>query len=193
MSRLCAGDLKSKYNESKMKHKFILLQITVLLCLFDAGCASTGNVTMSQPLSMKLSQFKSATVEVKSSMSKAPNRLDEFMVQLESRIIAKLRAQKTFEKIYSQAETDSHADLRVTVTITRIRDLDNFDRLMWGALAGQAKTEATVELREQATGKLIGAGRIEGKSSNGTVLSGTTPEAVDRVADEVVNLIKKNS
>ncbi|HEU6447891.1 MAG TPA: DUF4410 domain-containing protein [Verrucomicrobiae bacterium] len=176
-----------------MKHKFILLQITVLLCLFDAGCASTGNVTMSQPLSMKLSQFKSATVEVKSSMSKAPNRLDEFMVQLESRIIAKLRAQKTFEKIYSQAETDSHADLRVTVTITRIRDLDNFDRLMWGALAGQAKTEATVELREQATGKLIGAGRIEGKSSNGTVLSGTTPEAVDRVADEVVNLIKKNS
>ena len=63
---------------------------------------------------------------------------------------------------------------------------------MWGAFAGQAKTEATVEFREQTTGKLIGSGEIEGKSSNGSVLAGTTPEAVDRVADEVVNLVEEN-
>ncbi len=179
-----------------MKLQFRFSQIPILICsivfLFAAGCASTGNSTMSQPLSVKLSQFKSATVEVKSTIPKAPEKLDEFMEQLQSRIIVKLREQKAFEKIYSQAETDSHSDLRITVIITKIRDIDNFDRVMWGAFAGQAKTDATVEFTEQTTGKLIGSGEIEGKSSNGSVLAGTTPEAVDRVADEVVNLVVKN-
>jgi Domain of unknown function (DUF4410) len=147
---------------------------------------------ISQPVAVKLSQFKSATVEVKSVMSETPEKLNEFMEQLRSRVIVKLRERRAFEKIYSQAETDSHSDLRITVIITRIRDIDNFDRVMWGAMAGRAKTEATVELTEQASGKLIGSGKIEGKSSNGSVLSGTTPQAVDRVADEVVNLVEKN-
>jgi hypothetical protein len=176
-----------------MKFQFkspqILAVLNLFILLLAAGCASTGNSTMSQPLSVQLSHYKSATIEVRSTLSKNPEKLDEFMVQLESRIIAKLREQKAFEKIYSQAETDSHSDLRITVIITKIRDIDNFDRVMWGALAGQAKTEATVEFKEQTTDRLVGSGKIEGKSSNGTVLSGTTAEAVDRVADQVVNLV----
>jgi len=160
--------------------------------LFATGCASTGNSTMSQPFTAKLSHFKGTTVEVKSTMPNPPEKLAEFLVQLESRIIAKLRQQKAFEKIFSQAETDSHSDLRITVIITNIRDVDNFSRIMWGAFAGQAKTEAIIEFNEQTTGKLIGSGKIEGKSSNGTVFSGTTPEAVDRVADEVVKIVEQN-
>ena len=100
-----------------MKLQFGCSQKLFLICsiafLFATGCASMGDSTMSQPLSVKLSQFKSVTVEVMSSMPKAPEKLDEFMEQLESRIIAKLRQQKAFEKIYSQAETDSHSDLRI--------------------------------------------------------------------------------
>ena len=179
-----------------MKQQFRLGHILIfffsIAFLFATGCASTANSTMNQPISVKLSQFKSATVEVKSGMSKTSERLDEFLEQLEGRIIVKLREQKAFEKIYSQAETDSRSDLHITVIITKMRDVDNYDRVMWGALAGQAKTEATVELREQTTGKLIGSGQIEGKSSNGTVLSGTTPQAVDRVADEVVKIVDQN-
>jgi hypothetical protein len=170
--------------------------LILILCsaafLLAAGCASTGNSTIDQPFSVKLSQFKSAKVEVKSTAANPPEKIDEFLEQLESRIIVKLRDSQTFEKIYSSAETDSHGDLRIIVTITKIRDIDNFDRVMFGALAGQAKTTATVEIKDEATGKLIGSGQIEGKSSNGTVLSGTTPEAVDRVADEVTDIIRKN-
>lgn len=179
-----------------MKPKTAFSKTLIPLCfitlLFVTGCASTGSSTINQPVSVKLSHFKSATVEVKSSMTNTPERLDEFMVQLENRIIAKLRARRAFEKIYSQAETDSHSDLQIILILTKVRDVDNFDRVMWGALAGQAKTEATLELREQATGNLIGSGKIEGKSSNGTVFSGTTTEAVDRVADQVVNLVEQN-
>jgi hypothetical protein len=169
-----------------------MIGLCSIVLLFAAGCASTGNSTMSQPLTVKLSQFKSATVEVKSTAPQAPVRLDEFLEQLQSRIIVKLRESNAFKRIYSQAEMDSHSDLRITVIITKIRDVDNFNRVMWGALAGQAKTEATVEFSEQSTGKLLGSGEIEGKSSNGTVFSGTTSEAVDRVADEVVKLVEQN-
>jgi hypothetical protein len=157
------------------------------------GCASSGSFTMNQPVSVKLSHFKSATVAVKSGLNGAPERLDEYMEQLESRIVVKLREQALFGKIYSHAETDSHADLGITVTITKIRDINDYDRVMWGALAGQATTHAKVDITDLATGKLIGSGEIVGKSSdNGTVFSGTTPQAVDRVADAVVDLVKSN-
>jgi hypothetical protein len=147
---------------------------------------------MQQPLSVKLGQFRSATVEVKSALSKTPDRLDDFMVQLESRIIAKLRARRTFEKTNANAAKDSTEELEIQVIITSIRDVDNFDRVMWGAFAGQAKSKATITFTERASGKLIGSGEIEGKSSGGSVFAGTTVEAVDRVADEVVRLVVEN-
>jgi hypothetical protein len=176
--------------------KFPVNILVVFLCsaalLLATGCASTANSTIDQPFSVKLSQFKSAKVEVKSIATNPPEKIDEFLEQLGSRVIVKLRDTQTFEKIYSNAETDSHADLHIVVTITKIRDIDNFDRVMFGALAGQATTTATVEIKDETTGKLIGSGQIKGKSSNGTVLSGTTPEAVDRVADEVINVVRKN-
>ena len=176
----------------KKSANILILVLCSAVFLLAAGCASTGNSTIDQPFSVKLGQYKSAKVEVKSTAANRPEKIDEFLEQLESRIIVKLRDMQTFEKIYSNADTDSHAELHIVVTITKIRDIDNYDRVMFGALAGQAKTTAMVEIKDEATGRLIGSGQIEGKSSNGTVLSGTTPQAVDRVADEVTNIIRKN-
>ena len=160
--------------------------------LFVTGCESTGKSNLREPLTTKLSQFKSATVEVKSTVAKPPKRLDEFMAQLESRIIARLRSTNAFARIYPAAAIDSPSEIKILVTITKVRDIDNTDRIMWGAFAGQANSQATVELLEQPSGKLLGIGDIEGKSSGGSVIAGTTPEAVDRVADQVVRLIIEN-
>ena len=160
--------------------------------LFVTGCESTGKSTLREPLTAKLRQFKSATVEVKSTVPKPPKRLDEFMAQLESRIIARLRSTNAFARMYPAAAIDSPSELKILVTITKVRDVDNTDRIMWGAFAGQANSQATVELLEQPSGKLLGIGDIEGKSSGGSVIAGTTPEAVDRVADQVVRLITEN-
>lgn len=171
-----------------MPHSLLLL---LILPLLGVGCASSGKSAMREPLSVKLGQFKAATVEVKSALSKSPDRLDEFMVQLENRIIAKLRARNAFEKIYAST-ADSAADLEIQVIITSIRDVSNFNRVMWGAFAGQANSKATVNFKEHASGKLIGSGEIEGTSSGGSVMAGTTSEAVDRAADEVVRLVSEN-
>ena len=171
----------------------ILCIVVPLVLFFAAGCASTGKSTINQPFATRLGQYKSTTVEVTSEASKSPERLAEFLVQLESRIIAKLRERNAFAKIYSQAaDADSQADLRTRVVIISLRDVNNVDRVMWGAFAGQANTKALVEVRERASDKLLGSGEIEGKSSGGSVMAGTTLEAVDRVADEVVRLIIDN-
>lgn len=165
--------------------------LTVLI--FSTGCASSGTSTVRQPFSTKLGQFKSASVKVSSSIAKPPTGLNEFMAQLEARIVAKLREKQILEKVYSHvAAGDSKPDLDLFIVITSVRDVTSFDRVMWGAMAGQATTKATVAVRNRASGELIGSGDIEGKSSGGSVFAGTTTEAVDRVADEVVKLIESN-
>ena len=115
------------------------------------------------------------------------------MVQLENRIMADLRIQNAFQKIYSHAaDPENDAQLGIQVTVASVRDIDNSDRLMWGAFAGQANTKALLEVREKATDKLLGSAQVEGLSSGGSVMAGTTGEAVDRVADEVVKIILEN-
>lgn len=185
-------EVMSRLTEFHLRSIPILFVLSCTLILLATGCASTGKSSVSQPLNVKLSGFKSATVEIKSALPKSPAKLDEFMVQLESRVIAKLRERRAFDKIYPQAATDSPSELRILVSITKVREVNSFDRVMWGAFAGQAATEATLEVREQATGKLLGAGEIKGKSSGGSVIAGTTSEAVDRVADEVVRFVVEN-
>jgi hypothetical protein len=178
--------------KSHLQPRHFLTIIGSLVLLLACGCASSGNFTMMQPVSAKLSQYKSVTVEVKSKLTK-PANLHEFMEQLESRIVVRLRNGHAFGKIYTAADTDSHADLRITVSITKVYDLGIGDRIMWGGMAGQATTHGFVELTDQTTGKLIGSGEIIGRSSdNGTIWSGTTSEAVDRAADAVVDLVEKN-
>lgn len=182
----------ARFARVRFASKLSTLAVLFIL-MFVAGCASTGKSTVRQAFSVSLGQFKSATVEVVSAAEKNPARINEFLVQLESRIIAKLREKGTFAKVYSQAaDADAKSDVALRVIITNIRDISAFDRVMWGGLAGQANTKATVEVRERASDKLIGSGEIEGKSSGGSVMAGTTSEAVDRVADEVVRLVVDN-
>lgn len=168
--------------------------LSLVACvLLATGCASTGKSTVRQPFVAKLGQFESTVVEVTSTVATPPAKIDEFMTQLEVRIITKLREQRAFEKVYSwAANADAQAQLKVSVVITSVREVDNFDRLMWGAMAGQASTKAVVEIRETASDALLGSHEIVGKSSGGTVFAGTTNEAVDRTAEEVVRIIVEN-
>ncbi len=62
---------------------------------------------------------------------------DRLVVQIESAIISSLRNQGKYSKVFSSATSNAtDAELKITVTITNIRDINTFDRLMWEALAG---------------------------------------------------------
>ncbi len=167
----------------------LLLSVLALI----SGCASDSRHTITQPFSAKLADFKRAKVEVKSIVEKPPERFGEFLVQLESRIIAELRARSFFEKAYSHTvDSAQPSDVHIRITITGIRDVSNYDRVMWGAFAGQANIQAQVDIVENTSQKLIGGGSIEAKSSGGSVFAGTTFQAVDKTADEVIRFLLEN-
>jgi len=119
--------------------------------------------------------------------------VDEVLVQLENSITGKIRDMRLFESVYPTSISSAKgADLKLTVTVTNIRKVGSTARALLGALAGQGTLEANVELTDVQRGDLIARAKAEGKTSGGTVWSGATPQAVERVAEQVVDFVAKH-
>jgi hypothetical protein len=64
---------------------------------------------------------------------------------------------------------------------------------MWvGGAAGRAGIDVEVELFDSEESKTIGTFVAQGRSSGGTVVAGTTPQAVERAVEQIVEFIQKN-
>lgn len=162
------------------------LNLFIVLLISLAGCASGGSTHFSQALDSSLSGYNTVVVAVKSNVANT----DALVMQIEGAILAALKNQGKFSKVSSSIIVNAtDMVLKITVTITEVRDVNTFDRVMLGALAGQGKMYADVELAESPSGKILAKGLIEGKTSGGSIFAGTTPEAADRVAEEVVKLV----
>lgn len=179
--------MKWQLRSSELALAFSLLVVALL-----TGCASSGKFTMYQPVSTKLSQYKSVSIQVESAVQPPPEHMDEYLKQLGDSIAVKLRDRKLFAQINFTSDTNAVATLLIHVFITKVHDVDVGRRLAWGSMAGSAVTEANVRLTEEPAGKVIGTGEVIGQSSNGTIFSGTTPQAVEKMADAVVNLVQSN-
>lgn len=173
-----------------MRLKSLLLLVVFIWSVPSfTGCASHSSATMhfSQPLNTNLSDYKSVAVSVTSNVANT----DSLVMQIEDAIVSALSQQGKYSKVYSSS-TGNAADsteLKIAVTITKIRDVNTFERKMLGALAGQGGVYADVELTESQSGKVLAKGSIEGKTSGGSIRAGTTPQAAERVAEEVVKFI----
>ncbi len=114
-----------------MKSKSLVLRVLLfaLLCVL-VGCFSSGTTQLSQPLNTNLSVYKSIVVVVKSDVANT----DALVVQIESAVISALRKEGKYTKVFSSATSNvAEAELKVTVNITRIRDVNPADRVMLGA------------------------------------------------------------
>lgn len=166
-----------------MKHKQFLILLVAVSIL--TGCASGGATHYSQPLNASLSDYKSMTVSVTSSVANT----DALVMMIESVILSSLSNQGKYSRITSGNVADT--ELKTSVVITKIRDVDTFDRVMLGAFAGQGKVFADVELTEMKSGRVLAKGSVEGTTSGGSIFAGTTPQAAERVANEVIKLISQ--
>lgn len=63
---------------------------------------------------------------------------------------------------------------------------------MVGAMAGRAGIDVEVELVDVKESRNIGTFVAQGRSSGGSVFAGTTPQAVERAAEQIVEFIQKN-
>ena len=167
------------------KHGVIFIFILFLL----EGCASKGAVTATTPMILKLSTYKTMLFNTSSQVSGS----SEEMVQLESMTIAKLREKGLFDKVISGSSSpDAQADLRLDAKIIQLKRVSSGARVMVGAMAGRAGIDVEVELFDLKESKSIGTFVAQGRSSGGTVFAGTTPQAVERAAEQIVEFIQKN-
>lgn len=167
------------------KHRVIFIFIVILL----EGCASKGTITATTPMTLKLSTYKTILFNISSQVLGS----SEEIVQLESMTVAKLREKVLFDKVFSGSSSpDAQADLRLNAKIIQLKRVSPGARAMVGAMAGRAGVDVEVELFDLKESKSMGTFIAQGRSSGGTVFAGTTPQAVERAAEQIVEFIQKN-
>jgi hypothetical protein len=169
----------------------LLTALSCLLLLLAAGCATNNKeVMMHQPTNLDLGRYKTATVEIRSNMSRKYDDLDEYELRLETEIISALRKNHAFEKVYPVCDTPS--DLQIIVTLTNVSDGHNYDHYRIGFLAGEAVIGGMLELRENATGKILYSTSLESIAFFYNEILTNTAKAVDHLAARITDLISRN-
>jgi hypothetical protein len=172
------------------RHMFVKYGVicTFILILFG-GCASTGTISVTTPMTVKLSTYKTMLLNVS---SQVPGSSEE-AVQLETMTIVKLQEKGLFDKLISGSSSpNAQADLRLNAKIVRLKRVTSEARMWVGGAAGRAGIDVEVELFDSKEGKNIGAFVAQGRSSGGSVAAGTTPQAVERAVEQIVEFIQKN-
>lgn len=162
----------------------VLLVGVLPLC----GCASSGQTLNAQAPTTKLSAYKSVVVNVTSSV---PDTSRETL-QLESMIVSTLNTAKTFPAV-SGGSAGGTGELRVNAVITDLRRVSSGARVMLGAFAGRGNMTVDVKLVDTRDGKTVGSFTSQGTSSGGTVFSGTTDQAVELAARQIVEFLRQNT
>ncbi len=168
-----------------VKHGVIFVLIIILL----QGCASRGAIKETTPMTLKLSTYKTMLLNIS---SQVPGTSEE-IAQLETVTITKLREKGLFGKVIpGSSSPDAPADLRLNAKIIQLKRVSPGARVMVGAMAGRAGIDVEGELFDLKESKNIGTFVAQGRSSGGTAFAGTTPQAVERAAEQIVEFIQKN-
>jgi len=159
-----------------MKRRCFLLGTAVVLM----GCASTGVLTLAVPPTVALKEFKTVSVKVDSNVAEA----SEEMKQLQTYLIAGLADTGRWQVV------DARAELQLNATITELHKVGSGARVLLGAFAGQASVDLEVEVTD-SKGAAVSKFKVTGKSSGGTIFAGTTDQALQQAAKEIVAFFQK--
>lgn len=163
--------------------------ILIFALMVLVGCASTGTLKSTMLSDVKLSNFKTIVIHVSSQVPEASNEV----IQLESLTITKLREKGLFEKVIAgSASPDAQADLKIDVEITKLKKVTAAARAMLGALAGRGGVVLNAKLIDLNTEEIISTFEAEGKSSGGSIFAGTTNQAIEQAASQIVEYVQGN-
>ncbi len=166
--------------------QFVLL-LPLLLAL--AGCVSSGLIRNASPITAK-KPFDLDLILVKTSSS--PGNLTAENQTLNDAIVSGLRDAHLFQQVgASQDDLGSGSGITVNAWIVEIRKVSKEKRLWEGAMAGRARVRIQVTVSDLNSGHQIQTFEASGQSSGGSALAGTTDEALQRAAAEIVAEILK--
>jgi len=156
----------------------------LLLLLALAGCASSGAIRQATPISTGVPvSVDFALIQT----STALTGLEAKTNLLNDLVISGLRGRGVFGDVDGNpAAAGSSGGIKVAIKILEIKTISNDERAWAGALAGRARILVQATVSDLSSGKQIEIFEVEGLSSGGSNLAGTTDEAVQQAAELVV-------
>lgn len=164
----------------------VMLMVTMTL---TTGCASDSTTHVYKRPATPLRTYRTLGVEISSTVDAAGDVVE----QLEKAIIGPLRERQLFAHVSSAAtSTDQAYDLKLAVVVTALRRVGIADRLQSGALAGRGTVDADISLIDGKSQETLAKAKATGQTSVDLLFSGTTLQAVRRVAEEVVAFVAQH-
>jgi hypothetical protein len=158
--------------------------------LLMTGCASTGSLQVQKPMTASLGSYKILAVDVLAQSAVSEEDMEK---ELAGMIVVKLREKNLFEKVYStRATVEKTFDLKLVVNLTSVTKVGSNARVWLGAFAGQGVLEGDVQIIDGKSSQVLAKATVQGTTSAGTAFSGTTSQAVERMAEQVVDFVAKN-
>ena len=155
-----------------------------LMVGFLSACAASGSIQTLSGSAPAVHSAKSGAVEVSTSL---PDK-SETVAALKAAITAQLVNKRMFKSI---TDGDS-SDYLLRVDITEISEVSQAARVLVGAFAGQAEIAANCTVIDRRDGRVIGKMVAKATSSGGHIFAGTTQEAIDIVALQIVDYLLAN-
>ena len=159
----------------------------VWMLLALCGCASTGTSRTVQKSAVPLGHFSPVMLRVTPLVP-----AEQEALELEAVTAARLRSVCGYQQVLTASSTpDAPAALLVDARIALLERVDSQDRAAMGAMAGQARMVVAVDFIDLKTKQRIGAAEVEGTSSGGSTLAGGTDEAMERVVEKMVEVMRQ--
>ncbi|MBT3243832.1 MAG: DUF4410 domain-containing protein [Bacteroidetes bacterium] len=174
-----------------MKPKFFASAIIFLVIIITSCTPASYLQTVNKPISASLASYRVAIVDVIHPEGD-PANLEERQLLAREISIGLEQDGPFIQIIHADSEEKDSGDILIECLITRIKRMSREARIMLGIMAGPASIEIQVKLIEQKSKKVIGEATVTGKSSAGTIASGTTEEAIQEAAKGVVKFVIAN-
>jgi len=156
----------------------------LLILLALAGCASSGSIKRASPIST------SVPISVDFALVKTSSTLAGLEAEthtLNDLVISGLRGRQVFGDVDADLAAAGSSDgIKVEIKILEIKKISREHRQWAGAMAGRARLLVQATVTDLNSGKPIETFEAEGLSSGGSNMAGTTDEAIQRTAEQVV-------
>jgi Domain of unknown function (DUF4410) len=178
-------------SDSLLFKRVVRFIIPAYLLIILVGCASSGVIKNASPVSTSTPvSHDFVVVETSSSLSDAETQRR----LLNALIISGLKETQKFGHVNgNKIAVSLGSGMKVNVNIKEINKVSDSARAWVGTFAGQARILVQVTVADLKSGNQIEAFQAEGKSSGGSVFAGTTDQAIQLAADQVVAEVVKIS
>jgi hypothetical protein len=155
----------------------LTMVVAVIFAAGLFGCASSSKVNNAMTPTVSLDNFKTLSISVQTKVEDSADEAKSFKEILTS----ELKKKNKWEVL----DGNTQCQLELSAMITDLNKVGGASRIFLGALAGRASVDVDVMVKD-ANGKVISKFSVNGKSSGGTIFAGTTNQALEKAAEQIV-------